>query len=94
MVFFDVNMYRISENISQVSPREKENGQSNVELNSTDPKEKANMESLKKNAESENELYIRESQTIAKVLDKLLFILNILFMAIAFGYGFTTLYTN
>ena len=74
MIFFDVNMDRISANISQVLPRkenlsEKENGQRNLELDSTDHTEKANVETLlellkasKKIAESEDELYIKEWQ--------------------------------
>ena len=105
MIFFDVNMDRISANISQVLPgkenlSEKENEQRNLELDSTDHTEKANVETLlqflkalKKIAESEDELYIKEWQMIAKVLDKLLFILNILCMIIAVGYVFTILYT-
>ena len=67
MIFFDVNMDRISANISQVLPgkenlSEKENGQRNQELDSTDHTEKANVETLlellkalKKIAESEDE---------------------------------------
>ena len=105
MILFDVNMDRNSENISQVVPgkenlSEKENGQRNLELDSTDHTEKANvvtllqlLKALKKNAESEDELYIKEWQMIAKVLDKLLFILNILCMIITVGYVFTILYT-
>ena len=105
MIFFDVNIDRISANISQVLPRkenqsEKENGQRNLELDSTDHEEKENVETLlqllkalKKIAGSEDELYVKEWQMIAKVLDKLLFILNILCMIIAVGYVFTILYT-
>ena len=105
MIFFDVNMDRTSAKISQVLPgkknlSEKENGQRNLELDSTDHTEKTNVETLlqllkalKKIAESEDQLYIKEWQMIAKVLDKLLFILNILCMIIAVGYVFTVLYT-
>ena len=105
MIFFDVNMDRISANISQVLPRkenlsEKENWQRNLELDSTDHEEKEKVETLlqllkalKKIAGSEDELYVKEWQMIAKVLDKLLFILNILCMIIAVGYVFTILYT-
>ena len=102
MIFFDVNIDRNCENISQVEPNEqfiKENGQKIIELDSTGHKEKANMESLlemfktlKKMEGSEKN--IKEWQAIAKVLDKLLFILNVISFMIAFGYGYTTVYTH
>ena len=40
-----------------------------------------------------NEYYIEEWQTMAKILDRLLFTLNVVSMIIAFGYGYTVLYT-
>ena len=103
MIFFDVKVDRISENISPVVPNKpstKENGHEITELDSTDHKEKANMESLLemfktlKNFEGrEDEINLKEWQTIAKVLDRLLFILNVISFSIAFGYGYTKLYT-
>ena len=104
MIFFHVNVDRNSENISQVVPSEKfikENGQNIINLDATDNKEKANMESLlemfktlKKLEEREDERNIKEWQTIAKVLDKLLFILNVISFIIAFCYGYITVYTH
>ena len=80
MILFDVNVDRNSENISQVVPSKefiKGNGQKIMELDSTDNKEKANMESLlemyktlKKWEGNEDEKNMKEWQTIAKVLDK------------------------
>ena len=103
MIFFDVKVDRISENISPVVPNKpstKENGHEITELDSTDHKEKTNMESLLemfktlKNFEGrEDERNLKEWQTIAKVLDRLLFILNVISFIIAFGYGYTKLYT-
>ena len=48
---------------------------------------------LKKLLESEDEKNLKEWQTIATVLDKLIFILNVISFIIAFGYGYITLYT-
>ena len=71
-----------------------------MELDSTGHKEKASGESLlemfktlKKLEESEDEMNLKEWQTIAKVLNRLLFILNVISFVIAFGYGYTTVYT-
>ena len=106
IIFFNVNINSSSRNIPQVLPTkqnlsQKENGQQNVGLNSGDYKENTNMETLlellkalKKSEASEDEMCIKEWQTTAKVLDRLLFILNILSMVIAFGYGYTKLYTD
>ena len=104
MILFDVNIDRNSQNISQVEPNEqstKENGQKIMDLDSTGHKEKANGESLlemfktlKKLEGNEDERNIKEWQTIAKVLDRLLFILNVISFVIAFGYGYTTVYTH
>ena len=78
----------------------KENGQQNVEIDFVENKEKTNTEvflelfkRFKKIEGSEEERHIKEWQTISKILDRLLFILNILSIIIAFGYGYTTLYT-
>ena len=97
MIFFDVKADSESETITQVEPTSKENGQ---KLHSVDGVEKANMESLmkllrslKQSERSKDEIYTREWQTVAKILDRLLFNLNILSMIIAFGYGYTKLYT-
>ena len=102
-ILFDVNIDSNSQNISQVEPNEqstKENGQKIMELISTGNKEKASGESLlemfktlKKMEGSEDEKNIKEWQTIAKILDRLLFILNVISFVIAFGYGYTTVYT-
>ena len=106
MILFDVIVDKNSENISQIVPSTKGNGQNIVESNgqkimkehSTGHTE--NMESLlellkslKQLEGSEDERFIKEWQAIAKILDRLLFILNIISFAIAFGYGYTTLYT-
>ena len=103
MILFDVKVDRNSENISQVVPSKefiKENGQKIMELDSTDNKEKANKESLletfktlKKWEGNEDEKNIKEWQAIAKILDRLLFTLNVISFIIAFGYGYTTVYT-
>ena len=106
MIFFDVKMDGNSENISQIVPSTKENGQNIVELNGqksikvNSAGHKENMElllellkSLKQLEGSEDERFVKEWQTIAKILDRLLFILNIISFVIAFGYGYTTLYT-
>ena len=76
MILFDTKEDRHSDNISQVEPNEqstKENGQKIKEIDSTDHKEKTNMESLlemlktlKKLEESEDENNVKEWQTIAK----------------------------
>ena len=77
----------------------KENDQQNVELDSTDRKEKTTMETLlelfkafKQLEGSKDETYAREWQIIAKIFDRLMFILNILSMVISFGYCYTKLY--
>ena len=99
MIFFDENVDRNSENTSEVVLNKqsiKENDQDIQELDSIDHKEKTNMESLLemlKTLKNEDEKNIKEWQTIAKVLDKLLFILNVISFVIAFGYGYTKLYT-
>ena len=80
MILFDTKEDRHSDNISQVEPNEqstKENGQKIKEIDSTDHKEKTNMESLlemlktlKKLEESEDEKSLKEWQTIAKSIGK------------------------
>ena len=94
LIFFDVKADSKSETITQVEPTSKENGQQ------FDSVEKANMNSLiellrslKQRERSKDEIYTGEWQTVAKILDRLLFNLNILSMIIAFGYGYTKLYT-
>ena len=104
MIFFDVKVDRNSENISQVVASTefiKESGDKIKKLDSTGHKEKPNIESLfemfktlKKLEGNEDEKNIKEWQTIAKVLDRLLFILNVILFIIAFGYGYTTVYTH
>ena len=97
MIFFDVKMDGTTENISQVVPQSsKENQQKIMEIDSAGHKENTNIESLlelvkKKLEGSEDEKNLSEWQTIAKVLDRLLFILNVISFIIAFGYGYTTL---
>ena len=84
MIFFDIDME--GHNISKIVPNEqlmKEKGEKTAEVDST----------LKQPNGGEDEMYIKEWQTIAKVLDKLLFIVNIISFVIAFGYGYTILYT-
>ena len=85
MIFFDVKADSKSETITQVEPTSKENGQQ------FDSVEKANMNSLiellrslKQRERSKDEIYTGEWQTVAKILDRLLFNLNILSMIIAF----------
>ena len=100
MIHFDVF---VDKNVSQIEPNEqstKENGQKIKEIDSTDHKEKKNIESLlemlktlKKLEGNEDERNLKEWQTIAKILDKLLFIFNVISFIIAFGYGYTTVYT-
>ena len=85
MIFFDVKV--AGNKIAKVVPNEKtmkENGQKTTEVDST----------MKQPDVGEDEMHIKEWQTVAKVLDKLLFILNIISYVIAFGYGYTILYTN
>ena len=94
MILFDVKVDRNSENISQVVPSKefiKENGQKIMELDSTDNKEK--FMTLKKWEGNEDEKNMKEWQAIAKILDRLLFTLNVISFIIAFGYGYTTVYT-
>ena len=106
MIFFDVKVDKNSENISKVVPSTKENGQNIVELNGqkiitvNSAGHKENMESLlellkllKQLESNEDERFIKEWQAIAKILDRLLFIFNIISFVTAFGYGYTTLYT-
>ena len=102
MIFFDVKMDGTTENISQVVPSKrttKENGQKIMKVASAVHKEKRNMESLPelikpvKQHEGEDERFIKDWQAIAKILGGLLFIMNIISFAIAFGYGYTILYT-
>ena len=84
MIFFDVKV--TDNNVSKVVPNEpklKDNSQKSVEADST----------LKQPEQGEDERYIKEWQIVAKVLDKLLFILNIISFVIAFGYSYTILYT-
>ena len=97
-------MNRNSENVFrfvQKTQSQKETEQNIVELNSIDSKEKVTMETFleffkafKQLEGSEDEMYTREWQTIAKILDRLLFILNVISFIIAFGYGYTTLCTR
>ena len=97
-------MKRNSENIFrfvQKTQSKTESEQNIVELNSTDNKEKVNIETFleffkafKQLEGSEDEMCTREWQTIAKIFDRLLFILNVISFIIAFGYGYTTLYTH
>ena len=44
--------------------------------------------------QEENEMYVKEWQAIVKVLDRLLLILNMMFIVTAFGYGYITLSTH
>ena len=84
MIFFDIDVE--GKNISKIVPNEellKEKGEKTSDADST----------LNQPKEGEVEINIREWQTIAKVLDKLLFILNIISFVFAFGYGYTILYT-
>ena len=85
MIFFDIKV--AGNKIAKVVPNEKtmkENGRKTSEVDLT----------LKQSGVGEDETHIKEWQTVAKVLDKLLFILNIISYLIAFGYGYTILYTN
>ena len=99
MIFFDEKVDKTSENISRVAAHSsKENRQKVMEIDSADHKEKTNMELLlelfkEKLEGNKDERNLNEWQTIAKVLDRLLFILNVISFIIAFGYGYTTLYT-
>ena len=92
MILIDVFVDR---NISQIEPNEqstKDNGQKIKEIDSTEHKEKKNMESLLEMLKIlKNSL--KEWQTIATVLDELIFILNVISFIIAFGYWYITLYT-
>ena len=85
LIFFDVKV--AGNNILKVVPNEKtmkENGQKTTNIDST----------LKQPESGDNQRYIKEWQTVAKVLDRLLFILNIISFVISFGYAYTILYTN
>ena len=84
MIFFDVKV--VGNNILKVVPKDqtlKENVQKTANVDFT----------LKQPEIGEDERYIKEWQTVAKILDKLLFILNIISFVISFGYGYTILYT-
>ena len=84
MIFFDVKL--LGKNISQVAPKHqtlKETYHKITKIDST----------LKQPDRGEDERFIKEWQTVAKVLEKLLFILNIISFVIAFGYAYTILYT-
>ena len=84
MIFFDVKVK--GSNISQIVPKHqtlKENDDKTTKVDST----------FKQPDIGEDERFIKEWQTVAKVLEKLLFILNIISFVIAFGYAYTILYT-
>ena len=77
----------------------KDNGQKNVENDSAANKKEENSKSrldtyntLKQ--QDKNEMYLKEWQAIATVLDRLLFILNVLLLVTAFGYGYIRLCTH
>ena len=99
LILFNVKVDENFENISQAVPQSsRENEQKNMEIDSAGHKENKNMESLlelfkKKLEGNKDERNINEWQAIAKVLDRLLFIVNVISFIIAFGYGYTTLYT-
>ena len=83
-IFFHVKV--IDNNISKIVPNVhtmKENGQKIADVDSK----------LEKPKGCVDEMNIKEWQTIAKILDKFLFILNIISFVIAFGYAYTVLYT-
>ena len=84
MIFFDIDLE--GKNIAKVVPNDqlmKEKGEKPADIDST----------LQQPKGGEDQMYMKEWQTIAKVLDKLLFIVNIISFVIAFGYGYTILYT-
>ena len=85
MTFFDVKL--AGNKIAKVVPNEKTLKEKNQKTTEVDSK-------LKQPDVGEDETHIKEWQTVAKVLDKLLFILNVISYLIAFGYGYTILYTN
>ena len=86
MIFFDMKLTgnNILQKFYQNEKTMKENGQKTTEVDST----------FKQPDVGEDEAHIKEWQTVAKVLDKLLFILNVISYVIAFGYGYTIWYTN
>ena len=74
----------------------KKNGHKNVESDSAVNTKEENWESLPDmcntlKQQDKNEMYMKEWQAIAKVLDRLLFILNVLLIVTAFGYGYIRL---
>ena len=84
MIFFDVKV--LGNNISEVVPKHqtlKENDHKTTKIDSTSKQPEIRGD----------ETYIKEWQTVAKVLEKLLFILNIISFVIAFGYAYTILCT-
>ena len=77
----------------------KDNGQKNVESDSAANKKEENSKlrpdtynTLKQ--QDKNEMYLKEWQAMAIVLDRLLFILNVLLIVTAFGYGYIRLCTH
>ena len=87
MIFFDVKLDRNFENISQVVPNKET-------MTENDQKDEDKDCAVKQRERGDKDMYIKEWQTVVKVLDKLLFILNVISFVIAFGYGYTTLYTH
>ena len=89
-------------NMSLVGPSKqsiKDNGQKNVESDSAANTKEENSKSLAdkydaSKQQDKNEMYIKEWQATAKELDRLLFILNVLLIVIAFGYGYIRLCTH
>ena len=89
-------------NMSLVGPSKRsiqDNGQKNVGDDSAANKKIENSKSrpdmyntLKQ--QDKNEMYKKEWQAIAKVLDRLLFILNVLLIVTAFGYVYIRLCTH
>ena len=88
-------------NMSLVGPKKPttDDGQKNVECDSSAKTKEENSESspdmyITLKEENKNAMYMKEWQAIAKVLDRLLFILNVLLIVIAFGYGYIRLCTH
>ena len=89
-------------NMSLVLPSKlsiKDNGQENVESDSAANKKEENSKSRPdmyntSKQQDKNEVYMKEWKAIAKVLDRLLFILNVLMIVTAFGYGYIRLCTH
>ena len=97
MTFFNIKAFDNvnSENVATVSPNNKEtitkirNHTEHLETETVIMLYKI----IKQIEGHDNEKYQLEWQIVSRILDRFLFLLNVIYMAIAFGYGYITLYT-